>query len=62
MSLVFSLPLSFIVTSVVSVSPLTAPQAEAGTLSVSLKVSSHSVILSLMIFIVKILISLQLQY
>ena len=52
MSLVFSLPLSFIVTSVVSVAPLMAPQAEAGTLSVSLNVSSHSVILSLITFIV----------
>ena len=39
-------------TSVVSVSPLTAPQAEAGTLRVSLNVSSHSVMLSFMMFIV----------
>ena len=48
----FVLPLSIIVTSVESIFPLTAPQAEAGTLSVSLNVSSHSVMLSLMMFIV----------
>ena len=39
------------VTSVVSVPPLIAPHVEAGTLSVSLNVSLHSVMLSLTIFI-----------
>ena len=39
------------ITSVVSRSPLTAPHVEAGTLSVSLNVSLHSVILSLTMFI-----------
>ena len=49
--LIFLLPLSFIVTSVVSVFPLTAPQVEAGMLSVNLNVSSHSVMLSIMMLI-----------
>ena len=39
------------ITSVVSCSPLTPPQVEAGTLSVSLNVSLHSVMLSLTMFI-----------
>ena len=41
---------SVIVSSVVLVAPLTAPQVETGTLSVNLNVSSHSIISSLMMF------------
>ena len=48
----FYVPLSFIVTSIESIFPITAPQAEAGAMNVSLNVSSHSVMLSLMMFIV----------
>ena len=46
------IPLSFIVTSVVSVFPLTTSQGGDGILRISLNVSSHSVMLSLMMFIV----------
>jgi len=50
--LTFLLPSSsFIVTLVVLVFPLITPQVEDGTLSVSLNVSPHSIILSLMMFI-----------
>ena len=46
------LPFSFIVTSVALVFPITTSQGGAGILRISLNVSSHSVILSLMMFIV----------
>ena len=45
---------SFIVTSVASVLPLTTPQVEDGTLSVSLNDSSHSETPSLLMFMVNV--------
>ena len=46
------LPLSFIVTSVVLIFPIITSHGGAGILRISLNVSSHSVMLSLMMFIV----------
>ena len=46
------LPLSVIVTSIVLVFPITTSQGGAGILRISLNVSLHSVMLSLMMFIV----------
>ena len=46
------LPLSVTVTSVVSVFPITTSQGGAGILRISLNVSSHSAVLSLMMLIV----------
>ena len=47
-----TLPLSFNVTSVVSVFPITTSQGGAEILIISLNISSHSVMSSLMMFIV----------
>ena len=51
-SITFLIPLSVTVTSVVSVFPITTSQGGAGILRISLNVSLHSVMLSLMMFIV----------
>ena len=48
LSLILVLPLSFIITSVVVVFPITTSQGGAGILSISLNVSLHSAMLSLM--------------